>query len=74
MNQQDATARALLAARITLRVAELRLLAAATAVVWGRTPRKSFEQIAGEAHASAKRFLERCGMQQFLVIIIGPAE
>jgi hypothetical protein len=65
MNGQDATVRA---AMITLRVAELRLLAAATAVAWGRSPGKSFEQIAGEAHDSAKRFLEA------LRTVIGPAE
>jgi hypothetical protein len=58
---QDATARASLDALITLRVAELRVLAATTAVVWGRSPGRTFEQIAGEAHDGAKRFL--CGMQ-----------
>ena len=38
------------AAMIALRVAELRVLAAATAVLWGRSPTKSFEQIASAAH------------------------
>jgi hypothetical protein len=48
-----------IAARIEQRVAELNLLAATTAVVWGRSPEKSFEQIAGEAQDSTDRFIER---------------
>jgi hypothetical protein len=43
---------------IALRVAELRVLAAWTAVVWGRSPGKSFEQIVSEVHDSTKRFVE----------------
>ena len=46
------------AARIEQRVAELRLLAAATAVVWGRSPGRPFEQIAGEARDGTERFIE----------------
>jgi len=72
--QQDADARASLAARIALRVAELRLLGAATAVVWGRSPKKSFEQIAGEAHELARASSSRRGMRQFPGIVTRPAE
>ena len=49
----------LIAARIALRVAQLGVLAATTAVVWGRSPGKPFEQIAGEALARARRFHDR---------------
>jgi hypothetical protein len=48
-----------IAALIAQRVAELHLLAAATAVVWGRSPGRSFEQIAGEAQDNTERFIER---------------
>jgi hypothetical protein len=46
-------------ARIEQRVAELQLLAAATAVVWGRSPGRSFERIADEAQDDTGRFLAR---------------
>jgi hypothetical protein len=46
------------AALIGQRVAELHLLAAATAVVWG-SPGRSFEQIAGEAQDGAACFIAR---------------
>jgi hypothetical protein len=47
------------AAMMALRVSELRLLAAATAVVWGRSQGKSFEQIARKARDGAERFVEQ---------------
>jgi hypothetical protein len=53
-NPQD-----VVAARIEQRVAELRLLAAMTAVVWGRSPGRPFEQVAGEAQDGTERFIER---------------
>jgi hypothetical protein len=48
--------------RIEQRVAELQLLAAATAVAWGRSPGRPFERIADEARDSTDRFIEahRC--------------
>jgi hypothetical protein len=49
----------LVALRIEQRVAELQLLAAATAVVWGRSPGLPFEAIADEAQNDARRFIER---------------
>lgn len=60
--QQDARApltAELSAAMIALRVAELRLLAATTAVVWGRSPRKSFEQIASAARQALRLHAEK---------------
>jgi hypothetical protein len=64
--QQEAT--------IALRIAELRVLASVTALVQKHSPEKPFEQIAVEAYASARRFVRRCGQQQFLGIVIGLAE
>jgi hypothetical protein len=58
-------------------------MGAATAVVWGRSPPgRTFEQIAGEAHASAERFLRarlvyrggRRSQQRLLRSISGAAE
>ena len=59
-------------ATIKLRVAELRFLASITKVVWQYAEsEKSFEQIAVEAYAAARRFAFRVGQREFLGIVIG---
>jgi hypothetical protein len=46
-------------ARIEQKIAELRVLACTTAVLWGRSPDRPFEQIVDEAQDSTARFVER---------------
>lgn len=65
--QQEAT--------ITLRVAELRLLASVTRVVLQySSPETPFEEIVVKAYASARRFAGKCGQREFLGIVIGPVD